>query len=255
PAGLTAAGAPWTTGEARLGAPYRGLGESHATALPVRVPGPQARFGLVSDVDDTILLTGAQRVLEMVRQTFTGSALTRLPFAGAPELYRALAAEADEPDANPVFYVSSSPWNLHGFLLGFLRHRDFPVGPLLLRDLLGSGEARSHASHKAARIEEVLDLHPGLRFVLIGDSGQHDTEIYADVVRRHPGRILAAYIREVRLDPGDRRVESVLETWPAEVPVVLASDSAEVARHAASLGLVTETAAAHVAAATARDAR
>ena len=73
---------------------------------------------------------------------------------------------------------------------------------------------------------------------MIGDSGQHDPEIYAEVVRRNPGRILAIYIREVRLDPGDRRVEAISDTWEEDVPFVLAADSAAVAVHAAGLGLI-----------------
>jgi phosphatidate phosphatase APP1 len=221
---------PWSGGTVELAGEYRGLTTPHTTPLDVRVPGPDARFGILSDVDDTILETGVQRVGHMVRQTFTGSALTRTPFPGAPELYRDLAA-----GVNPVFYVSSSPWNLHPFLMAFLRHRDFPMGPVLLRDLMGTREGREQ---KHGRIQEVLDLHPGLPFVLIGDSGEKDPEIYADIVRAYPGRILAVYIREVRLDPGDGRVEKVSDGWDHDVPFVLAADSDAVRRHATGLGLL-----------------
>jgi phosphatidate phosphatase APP1 len=199
----------------------------------VRVPGPGARFGLISDIDDTILETGVQQVGRMLRQTLTGSALTRSPFPGAPELYRDLAA-----DHNPVFYVSSSPWNLHAFLLAFLEHRDFPLGPVLLRDLLGGSSGRVGREQKHGRIREVLELHPTLPFVLIGDSGERDPQVYADIVREHPGRILAVYIREVRLDPGDGRVEAVSSAWSPDVPFVLAADSDAVRRHATGLGLL-----------------
>lgn len=229
---------PWATGEASLAAPYRGLDSAEPTALRVRISDQGAAFGVISDIDDTILHTGAQRAVAMIRQTLVGSELTRLPFVGAAELYRALAANPPGSQ-NPVFYVSSSPWNLHGFLHRFLAHRGFPLGPLLLRDLLGDQVDRSHGSHKSARIDEVLDLHPGLSFVLIGDSGQHDPEIYADAVRRHPGRVLAVYIREVRLDPGDRRVEAITDTWAHDVPFVLVAGSDSLARHAAGLGLLT----------------
>ena len=196
----------------------------------MRVPGPAARFGILSDIDDTILETGVQRVGRMIRQTFTGSALTRTPFPGAPDLYRDLAAVV-----NPVFYVSSSPWNLHAFLVAFLRHRGFPMGSVLLRDLLGT---RAGREQKDGRIREVLDLHPQLPFVLIGDSAEKDPEIYADIVRAYPGRILAVYIREVRLDPGDGRVEKVSDAWDHDVPFVLAPDSDAVRRHATELGLL-----------------
>ncbi|HYH35131.1 MAG TPA: phosphatase domain-containing protein, partial [Nocardioides sp.] len=197
----------------------------------VHVPSEQAAFGVISDVDDTILETGVQRAGRMVLQTFTGSALTRTPFPGAVELYRDLTRGG----TNPVFYVSSSPWNLHAFLLAFLRHRRFPLGPVLLRDLLGTAAGREE---KAGRIQEILDLHPQLRFVLIGDSGEKDPEVYAEVVRANPGRVLAVYIREVRLDPGDGRVEKVSGTWSDDVPFVLAADSDAVRRHAGELGLL-----------------
>jgi phosphatidate phosphatase APP1 len=229
---------PWTRGSVELVEAYRGLTGAHTTALDVRVPGPEARFGVLSDIDDTILETGVQRVGAMLRQTFTGSALTRTPFPGAAVLYRDLAADGDEE--NPVFYVSSSPWNLHTFLLGFLRHRDFPLGPVLLRDLIGNPDGRAR---KHERIEEVLRLHPQLPFVLIGDSGERDPEVYADIVRAHPGRVLAVYIREVRLDPGDGRVEKVTDAWDADVPFVLAADSDAVRRHAESIGLLRSRAA------------
>jgi phosphatidate phosphatase APP1 len=221
---------PWTTGTVELAGEYRGLSGTYAAPLEVRVPDPAAGFGVISDVDDTVLETGVQRVGQMLRTTITGSALTRTPFAGAPELYRDLAA-----GVNPIFYVSSSPWNLYAFLVAFLRHRDFPLGPVLLRDLLGTSQGREQ---KTGRIEEILELHPDLPFVLIGDSGERDPEIYAEVVRSHPGRIRAVYIREVRLDPGDGRVEKVSSGWAHDVPFVLAADSDAVRRHAASIGLL-----------------
>jgi phosphatidate phosphatase APP1 len=75
--------------------------------------------------------------------------------------------------------------------------------------------------------------------VLLGDSGQHDPAIYAEVVRAHPHRVVAVLIREVRLDPGDGRVEAVADTWDHDVPFVLAADSATLADHAARMGLIT----------------
>ncbi len=222
--------APWTSGTVELTDEYRGITDPKITPFEILVPGDDATFGVISDVDDTILETGVQRVGQMIRRTLTGSALTRTPFPGAAELYGDLAA-----GTNPVFYVSSSPWNLHSFLVAFIRHREFPMGPVLLRDLLGTSSGREQ---KPVRIQEVLDLHPRLRFVLIGDSGEKDPEIYAAVARANPGRILAIYIREVRLDPGDGRVEEVSGTWTEDVPFVLAADTDAVRRHAVVVGLL-----------------
>jgi phosphatidate phosphatase APP1 len=222
---------PWSEGTVELATAYRGHAGPPPTRVDVRVPGPDAAYGVLSDVDDTILETGVERVGRMLLRTFTGSALTRTPFEGAAELYRDLAAG----DANPFFYVSSSPWNLHSFLVDFLAHRDFPLGPVLLRDLLGTAAAGREQKH--GRIREVLQTHPGLPFVLVGDSGERDPEIYADVVAEFPGRVLAVYIREVRREP-DGRFEAVRVRWPGDVPLVLAAHSDDVRRHATSIGVL-----------------
>ena len=225
-------GGPVTTGTVELAGEYRGVTEPNTTPFAVHVPSPEAVFGVISDIDDTILETGVQRVARMVVQTFTGSAVTRVAFPGAVDLYRDLT----QGGINPVFYISSSPWNLHAFIVAFLRHRGFPIGPVLLRDLLGRTPGGREEKH--ARIREVLDLHPGLSFVLIGDSGEKDPEIYADIVRAYPTRILAVYIREVRLDPQDGRVEVISGAWAHETPFVLAADSDAVRLHATRLGLI-----------------
>ncbi len=185
----------------------------------------------------------------MIRVTATNSALTRTAFPGVPELYRALQAGTRGPN-RPFFYVSSSPWNLEGFLRGFITHREIPLGPLLLRDL-GIDESKliksGHGEHKLTRIGEVLQMHADVPVVLVGDSGQHDPEIYAQVVHDHPGRVLAVWIREVRLDPGDGRVEAVAGGFAeTDVPLVLAAESGVFADHAVELGLLPPEAAAVV---------
>ena len=222
---------PWTTGTVELAAAHLGITDRHSVPVEVLVPSSEAAFGVISDVDDTVLVTGVQRALTMLRQTFTGSALTRTTFPGTAELYRDLAGRA-----NPVFYVSSSPWNLHAFLDAFLAHRGFPRGPLLLRDLLGT---RAGREPKAVRLAEVLGLHPQLRFVLLGDSGEEDPAIYADLVRAHPGRVIAVYVREVRLDPTDGRVERVTDGWDHDVPFVLAAETEVLRADAEARGLLS----------------
>ena len=104
---------------------------------------------------------------------------------------------------------TSCGWDLRNFHVAFIRYRGFPAGPVLLRNLLGTSTGREQ---KLRRIQEILDLHPRLRFVLIGDFGVEDPEIYAVVARANPGRILAIYIGEVRRDSGDGRVEEISDT-------------------------------------------
>ncbi|WP_050530739.1 App1 family protein [Pseudaestuariivita atlantica] len=170
-------------------------------ALPVRVPGPDAPFGVISDIDDTVMQTGAYSLKRNLWTTFTGNAQTRHVFPDA----LALMQRAEEAGA-PVFYVSSSPWNLFGFLREVFARAGLPRGPMFLRDL-GISERQfitgTHGDHKGAAIDRILAAHPGLPFVLVGDTGQHDAEVYHAAHLRHPGRIVQVILREPGPGPSD----------------------------------------------------
>ena len=201
-----------------------------------------SQFGVISDIDDTVLVTGATSLLQTARLTFLGNAYTRLPFAGVAAFYRALQSGPITTLFNPIYYVSSSPWNLYDLLIDFFRIQGIPKGPILLRDLgldpdlLSSG---SHHTHKLAMIRKVLDVNPLLPFVLIGDSGQQDPEIYSQVVRENPGRIRAIYIRDVTPETRDASVRELISTTETfKVPMLLVEDTVAAAEHAASLGLI-----------------
>ena len=203
---------------------------------------PFSQFGVISDIDDTVLVTGATSMLQTARLTFLGNAYTRLPFAGVAAFYRALQSGPVTTLFNPIYYVSSSPWNLYDLLIDFFRIQGIPKGPILLRDLgldpalLSSG---SHHTHKLAMIRKVLDVNPQLAFVLIGDSGQQDPEIYTQVVRENPGRIRAIYIRDVTPETRDASVRELISTAEAaDVPMLLVTDTVAAAEHAATLGLI-----------------
>jgi phosphatidate phosphatase APP1 len=197
----------------------------------VLVPSPAARFGVISDIDDTIVRSDVTRRTRMLLTVALTNARTRQPFAGAAAFYRALHA-----GINPVFYVSKSPWNLYPLLVDYLGIQGLPDGPLLLRDF----GLRMPKRHKEQSIEQILQTYPRMKFVLIGDSGEHDPEIYADVVRRHPRRIRAIYIRSVH--PDARRMAAVgrlsQEVAQTGCQLVLAADSLAAAAHAAGEGLI-----------------
>ena len=206
------------------------------------MPAATARFGVISDIDDTVLWTNVTNKLNMALMLARSNAHTRKPFKGVAAFYRALNHGAGGNEDNPVFYVSSSPWHLFAPLVEFLRVQDIPVGPLLLREL-GLREVfklTSHGNHKLEKIELILGYYPDMQFVLIGDSGEQDPEIYAEVVRRHPTSVRVIYIRNVNPDPArieaiDRLVEAVSAT---SVQLILAPDSAFAASHAAAEGLI-----------------
>lgn len=205
---------------------------THATAPP-----PAAEFGIISDIDDTIVETNATSLVRMARAVFLNNAAMRTAFAGVSELYRQL-----HRDLNPIFYVSSSPWNLYELLHHFMDLKGIPHGPMFLQDW-GIDEATlfktSHLAHKLERIRMLMDYYPDLPFVLIGDSGQHDPEIYLDAIRAYPGRIRAALIRDVSEDHRDRAIAQLVhEAGAAGVEMIMVPDSAQALAHAQRMGLV-----------------
>jgi phosphatidate phosphatase APP1 len=61
-------------------------------------------------------------------------------------------------------------------------------------------------------IEAILDRFPERKFILVGDSGEHDPEVYAALLRQRPEQILKIYIRNVtREDEGNERFRAVFE--------------------------------------------
>ena len=181
--------------------PIRGFVPVHAAAEIV-IPAPDVEFAVISDIDDTVLQSHVTQKLKMIWVTMWGSPFTRMPFEGTTELYDALSAGASGRANNPVFYVSKSPWNLYDFLIDFMDHHRLPRGPLLLRDI-GLHEAPP-LDHKSAAVQRLLETYPGLPFVLIGDSGERDPDIYLATAARYPGRVAAIYIRDLGGKHGDK---------------------------------------------------
>jgi phosphatidate phosphatase APP1 len=221
-----------------------------ATEANVLVPPSSAEFGVISDLDDTVFETSATNIVRMLGRVLFSNAQSKQPFAGVAEFYRRLQhGRTGRPD-NPFFYVSSSPWNLYDLLAEFLNLHEIPTGPLLLRDLSiarpkttplpgVTGSAAIHFAHKLHEIDDLLTTYPHLPFVLLGDSGQEDARIYREVVRRHPGRIKAIYIRDVQIPKRALLVGPIIEELGREdVPMLLVADYAAAAAHAAGLGLV-----------------
>jgi phosphatidate phosphatase APP1 len=233
-------GAIWHEGALEVVAPR--MDPPVTAATHVLLPPPSATFGVISDLDDTVIRTDATSLVRMLRATLLENVHTRLPFEGVAAFYRALHDGASGSEGNPVFYVSSSPWNLYDLLVEFLALRGIPLGPVMLRDwgLAPGSLPRAHGPHKRTHITQILSFYPNLPFILIGDSGQEDPEIYRDVVAAHPDRIRAIYIRNVSRDPLRR---TSMEELAHEVRekgsiLVIAEDTHDAARHAAEHGWI-----------------
>jgi Phosphatidate phosphatase APP1, catalytic domain len=163
---------------------------------PLYVVDAGSGTGIVSDIDDTVMVTALPRPIVAFWNTFVRHEASRRPVPGMPLLYHALL------DVNPaalVVYVSTGPWNVAPSLEQFLATHGYPPGPLLLSDWGPTTEAwfRSGREHKRTELRRLLGELSGLTWILIGDDGQHDPDLYAAAAEEFPGRVGAVLIRQL----------------------------------------------------------
>jgi phosphatidate phosphatase APP1 len=225
---------------------------SVTAAGEIFVPPAACRYVVISDIDDTIMETGVANKVRMLWNLLMQGARSRIAFPGMTALLQALHRGVSGAESNPMLYVSRGPWSIYEILDEFFNLHAIPVGPILfLREwglTLQSPLPRRAERHKLELIRNMLSLYRDLPFVLIGDSGQRDPEIYAHIVREHPGRVRAVYIRNVSRDPARRRTieDLALEVVGAGSTLLLAVDSLAMARHAVEHGLIASQAASAV---------
>ena len=236
----------WHPVELKLLSPLRPEQPDVKTTGLILVPPELASFGVISDIDDTVIQSRIANFLQAVRTVMLGNARTRLPFSGVAAFYQALERGGDGERRNPIYYVSSSPWNIYDIIGEFLEIQKIPIGPICLRDWDVDRTALTSKrlkSHKEPLIREILDLHPELPFILIGDTSQKDPEIYRAIIDEYPKRILAIYIRNV--DPNPERSASVqalaAQVLEAGSSLILADDSYAAATHAAENGWIAKS--------------
>jgi phosphatidate phosphatase APP1 len=206
----------------------------------------QHEYGVISDVDDTILVSHATRTLRKLRLILTKNAKTRLPFPGVPAFYQALCWGQQPESRNPIFFISSSEWNLYDFLVDFCEARNIPKGIFLLqhlkmglRDFLGTGGG-SH-SHKLDKARHLMEVFPDTSFILIGDSGQRDAYLYAQLADEYPERVLAVYIRDVTNKKNSETIHKLYQDHPQlEGKVCLSDNTYDTAKHAHEQGWISE---------------
>lgn len=218
----------------------------------VFVPPHNAEYVVISDIDDTVVYTGVANKVKMLWRLFAEGAQSRVAFPGVAALYQALHGGTSGARRNPLLYVSRGPWSLYEVLEEFFNLHGIPVGPVLfLREWgisLRHPFPRRAVDHKTILIRDMLALYHDLPFILIGDSGQHDPEIYSQIVRENPGRVLAIYIRNV--SHNQKRIRAIeelaSEVSKAGSSLVLAADSFVMAEHAAEHNLIRREALADV---------
>lgn len=207
------------------------------------IPSSKAEFGVASDIDDTILHTGVVSMLKwkVIYNSIFKHANNRIPLEGSADFYHKLHRGVTGENANPIFYVSHSPWNLYRYLELFLRQNNFPKGPILLRSMSNflKKKPQDEKPQKQKEILNLLKTYPELPFILIGDIGEHDPDIYMEIAEEFPDRILAIYLRSVKHKKKMLRVKGLVDNYTT-TKVLMVESSAQAIEHAIKHGFIKQ---------------
>jgi phosphatidate phosphatase APP1 len=215
------------------------------TTAEVFIPAPEMDLLVISDIDDTVMYTGVAHKLGMLYRLFVEKPHRRTAFPGVAAFYQALHRGADDQAQRPILYVSRGPWAIYEVLETFFQLNRIPVGPILfLREWglsLRHPWPRRAEDHKQEVITRMLELFEDIPCILVGDSGQHDPEVYTRIVEEHPGRIEAIYIRRVDDKPDRERAIEALrdQIRHTRCELILAADSLLMAEHAHARGYIS----------------
>jgi phosphatidate phosphatase APP1 len=167
--------------------------EDLSAARPIEIIDPVG-ISLISDIDDTVkhsaIASGAK---EMFRNTFIRE-LDELTIEGVSDWYGKMAKQGVQ-----IHYVSNAPWQLYPLLERYFKKVGLPPGSFHLKQYSGmlQGIFEPTAERKRGSLEQILRDFPERKFILVGDSGEADLEVYTEIVLANPGRILGIFIRDV----------------------------------------------------------
>jgi len=214
-------------------------GSASVAYTSLQIPS-NAEFGVISDIDDTILSTGVASRFKwrLIFNTLFKSPWRRRSFEHSSELYNALN-KGKKGALRPVFYISNSPWNIFDYLSDYLVFQKFPKGVLLLRDINITWFKKKtiEQQNKYNEIIKVLDNTVNMPFILIGDSGEIDMDIYHSVYQKYPDRVKAIYIRDIHNSKRRDQILALLDKVPDDMSLLF-SETSQVTIHAQKQGWI-----------------
>jgi len=197
-------------------------GDSAPTEAPVLVIGDDVRFGIISDIDDTIITSYLPRLFIAFYNTFVLQESARIPISGMSTMYSTLLKMHP---GSPLIYLSTGAWGTKPFLERFIGRHGYPPGPMLLTDWgpTNTGWFRSGPDHKRASLAGLARDFPQIQWLLVGDDGQHDPGIYAEFARKRPANVAGIAIRQL---PSVEQVLAhgtpvELTDFPAQTPTMI----------------------------------
>lgn len=159
-------------------------------------------IGLISDIDDTIKLTGVIGDKRLLMTSLLTKDVSEWLIPSMCKWYNNMFLLKNIS----FHYVSNSPWQLYGVIKDFMAQGKLPAGSIHLKQYTGniiSSLMEPSKSRKSSTLDKLLRDFKHKKFICIGDSGEYDFEAYVDLAVKNPGRILAIYIRYVENSMSD----------------------------------------------------
>ncbi|NQX27882.1 DUF2183 domain-containing protein [Microbacteriaceae bacterium VKM Ac-2854] len=213
--------------------------ESEPVEAPVFIVAPDVRIGIVSDIDDTVMVTALPRPFVAAWNTFVLDEHARMPTPGMAVF---LDRFSSQHNGSPVIYLSTGAWNVAPALTRFLSRNLYPKGALLLTDWGPTHDRffRSGREHKEENLRRLVSEFPEVRWLLVGDDGQHDEAIYGEFAAEYPQNVAAIAIRQ--LSPGEAvlaggRSKAADRSRTSGTPWVYAPDGAGLSEQLGELGI------------------
>ncbi|MBW3069190.1 MULTISPECIES: phosphatase domain-containing protein [unclassified Actinomyces] len=180
------------------------------TRVLVVAPGP--RLGIVCDIDDTVMVSHVPRMFVAAWNQLVKHTSSRESVPGMAQL---LTRVRQAHPGAPVIYLSTGAWNVVPTYRSFFERNGFPEGPMLMTDWgpTNTGLFRSGIEHKRTGLRRLMIDLPEVKWLLVGDDGQHDPLIYGEAAREHSDRVAAVAIR--RLSPTEQVLAGTQLTHPA----------------------------------------
>lgn len=172
----------------------------------------QSKFGIISDIDDTFLISYSSSFFKKLYVMLSKNINKRKIFEDVVDHYRhlSIAGQDSKAASNSFFYVSSSEWNLYGFITDFAELHKLPKAVIKLKmiksgisDFLFTG--RGGHDHKFEKIKDIISFYPNLQYVLLGDDSQKDGHIYERICKIYPKNVKVVYLRQT----GTKKKENI----------------------------------------------
>ncbi len=194
-------------------------------------PKNDGALGIISDIDDTIQKSYITDKIKMIKTLFLGNEYTIKVVPGVSEIYQVLDKKSDGVADGDVYYVSGSPINLFLKISRFMALHKFPKGSIELKNI-GTDSLTQQIGYKLGRIRKIFDTYPNKKFLLFGDSGEKDPEVYRQIAKDYPSRVIATYINNVTSDS---------KTSPRYDGQLLTNNSLEAAQDLIKRGLLSQS--------------